>query len=84
VSRSSRHPAFTGLTLLLGIVLSFAFQTGHFLLGALCAIAYGLLLVVGQKHPLQRVVGGAMILFGLYVLALVLGLLAHAFLCLLA
>lgn len=66
------------LSTFLGIIASFAFQTGNFLLGACAVIALGgLTLYVGPSLG-KRVLGGCMIGFGLYVLALVLGLLVRA------
>jgi hypothetical protein len=71
------------LSIFLGIVTSFAFQTGHYLLGAVTLVAHGgLTLYVGPTRW-KRALGGLMIAFGLYVLALVLGFLAHAIVALL-
>ena len=65
----------TALSFLLGLVASFCFQTGQFLIGSLALIASGILAVVAGPTTGRRVVGGLMIAFGLYVLALVLGFL---------
>jgi len=69
------------LSILLGIIASFAFQTGNFLLGAIAVIASGLLAIIVGPTVGRRVLGGFMVAFGLYVLALVLGLLISAALC---
>lgn len=67
----------TSVSILLGIVASFAFQTGNFLLGAVTLIVHGALTLYVGPSAGKRIVGGLMIGFGLYVLALVLGLLLH-------
>ena len=71
------------LSTFLGIIATFAFQTGHFLLGACAVIAYGGLTLYVGPTLVKRVLGGCMIGFGLYVLALVLGLLVRGALALL-
>ena len=71
------------LSTLLGVIASFAFQTGNFLLGAAALIALGLLTLIVGPTIGKRVLGGCILGFGLYVLALVLGLLARAALALL-
>lgn len=73
----------TILSTFLGIIASFAFQTGNYLLGAGALIAYGLLTLIVGPSLGKRVLGGCMIGFGLYVLALVLGILVYAAIALL-
>jgi|GEM_PF-3307936 len=68
----------TLLSTFLGILASFGFQTGNFLLGAVAVIALGALTLAVGPTLGKRVLGGCMLAFGLYVLALVLGFLARA------
>lgn len=66
---------FATLSVVLGIVSTFAFQTGHYLVGAITMIVHGGLTIYMATTNGKRLMGGLMIGFGLYILALILGLL---------
>ncbi len=68
----------TILSVVLTIACTLAFNTGHYVLGALGIVASGVLTVYVGPQLWKRIVGGCMIVYGLYVLALVLGFLIHA------
>ncbi|WKZ29483.1 MAG: hypothetical protein QY323_02000 [Patescibacteria group bacterium] len=66
------------VSIVLGLVSYYALQNGHFLIGGAALAANGLLMLATPRKPWARALGAAIMLFGLYIVAAALGLLAYA------
>lgn len=57
----------------LGLLGYFAFRSGHLLVGALAIAAAGFLTMITPRQLHARIIGALIMLYGLYVAALILG-----------
>lgn len=66
------------VSVVLGLVTYYALQNGYFLIGGAALAANGLLMLVTPRKTWARVLGAIVMLYGLFIVAAALGLLALA------
>ncbi|MFA5853996.1 MAG: hypothetical protein WC866_02815 [Patescibacteria group bacterium] len=62
------------VSIVLGIVSLYALQTGYFLIGGIALAANGVLVAVSPQKVWMRITGVLVMVYGLYIVAAVLGL----------